>query len=486
MASRRLLSTRTVILGSGPAATSAAVLSAVRTSRQGQVRGMDVGLTLVGTTGVQPFEWSKVMKQLRIGQSFDALNLAGTKQFPGVAWATAGELAHSERVHKQAALDLSQGMEINGKVTKVVKYGRNEIVTTVQPIGGPPIEILAQEVIAAFGAGPERHVAAPVKRRFGNLIRPFGERLVGSQGVSTGVEIQPGSVILIIGDGPTALWDAEVCLSYGAIPYVVGPNNGGAFLGADPGGRNSETMRTLRENNLLFIADIEGIEELDNLKYFDDMREAGILVYLKNLTSLSTGSYRSASVLPVARVISAIGSMGPSLSMFDHHILEDMGPMVVEGVEGRAAVALATKEYDILGVGAMAQSHGLTLNLKTLFNAPGDRIGQPPPGIIATRGALREAMREKARVKLGAKMEDVPYIQSLFMMDKYDAMSATHAETSQALQVCLLVPKRDADEMVKEILEKRREFIIANREFTNLEFVAQLREMGLKVPEKSE
>ncbi len=58
-------------------------------------------------------------------------------------------------------------MEINGKVVKVTKYGPNEIVATVLTVGGPPIEIVAEEVIAAFGAGPERQVDAPIKNGMG-------------------------------------------------------------------------------------------------------------------------------------------------------------------------------------------------------------------------------------------------------------------------------------------------------------------------------
>ncbi|RKP52503.1 hypothetical protein [Trinickia fusca] len=476
-----VLSVGRLLIGRGPTAIEALSRWAQRTPHA-KADGVDLPLAIVGRPGAQPFDWQHVLAGLRLGQSSAALNLVGTQSGPpSGGFAKVEELQKSMRWQKQTALELGKGLEINGTVTKIEKYDHHEIVATVSSPGCPPLEIIASEVIAALGAGPERSVNVPTQKRHLGIERPFGEYLTGSQGVSTGLVVKSGSIVLIVGDGPTAMWNAEVCTAYGAIPYVVGPNNGRAFLSANPGGRNSQTLRFLREHGLLFTGDIAGFEERNQLNDFGDMREPGILVYFKNLTNLSNGSFKSSSVLPVSRVVSAIGSSAPAMSYFAPYIVSDMAPLVVHGQEGRAAVGIATTHRDIVVVGAQSHSLGVSQGLDALFNAPGTQISQPPPGILANRANIRSVMREYARIKLGARVEEMPLIRALFMDGELDAMTSSHVELSQYLQNRAGVPRLAAAEMAVKILEKRGDYHKKNRDFTNRELAALLKEMNVKV-----
>lgn len=484
---RRVFTVRRLVIGKGPTATESLVHWAQHVRIEKGNNDVDAPMAIVGVHGAQPFDWQNMQEELRLGQSAEALELKEAKSLPLAGkFARVKDLQDNMQLQKLMALRMSKGIEINGQVVKIKKYDWNEIVVTVALPDSQPLEIVTDELIVAMGAGRERSVVVPTQKRTLNIERPFGEYITGSQGVSIGLMIERGCVVLIVGDGPTALWAAEVCLSYGAIPYVVGPNNGRAFRNANPGGRNSETLKILIENDLLFTADIEGFEERDQLDDFSDMREAGILAYLKNVTHFSTGVFKSQKVLPVCRVVSAIGTSPASMSYFDPHIVGDFAPLVAEGLEGQAAVGIATTDRDIVLVGAQAHSIGVGMGLNALFDAQGLRIGQPPPGILTNRSSIRGLMREYGRIKLGAQASEMNTIQALFINDELDVMTANHAELSHFLQIKAGVSKVAAGEMAVKVIEVRNDYIKRNRDFTMLDFAKLLRKMEVNMPGKNE
>ncbi|MFC4704412.1 MULTISPECIES: hypothetical protein [Paraburkholderia] len=447
-----------------------------------QFPDVDVPMTIVGETGVQLFDWNTTMEGLLLGQSAKALNLIGTKgeSLTG-KFAKVKDLQDTMTWQKHTALELSEGVEIRGRVKMLKKYNRNEILAVVELPNGTSVEILAGEVIAALGAGKERLLDVQTQKRYSSLERPFGEYITGSQAVSTGLAIESGCAVLVAGDGPTALWAAEVCMGYGAIPYVVGPNSGFAFSNANPGGRNSKTLKRLLENGLIYTGDIAGFEERDQFHDFSDMREAGIVTHFKNVTNLSSGAFRSTTALPVCRVVSAIGSMPSSMSLFDSYTVNDFGPIVVEGLEGRAAVGIATTDRDIMLVGAQAHSIGVGMGFKALFDAQGSRVEQPGPGIVTNRANVRAMLRERGRVKLGAQASEMDTIQALFIHDELDVMTANQAELSHFLQISAGVPKLAAGEIAAKVIEERKRYFRENRDFTPLDFVEELRKMEVRM-----
>lgn len=476
MAYRQVVRVKTVVTGGGSSANQAVRGASLRAQEPfAQHPDYDIPVVRVGRKGVVDFDWHKVIRSLQMGQSQNML-LGLNKPKSEKRFTQVGEFVDQDEAKLRKLLEQCGGLDMNATVLKVKKWAPNEILVTAMLEDGSLCELLAQELITTFGSGAERDLGAPVQRRNSGIERPFKERLKGSQALSQDISMYAQSIIAIVGDGPTAIWAAERALYNGCIPYVIGPNDEKAFLNANPGGRNSEVLKYLREQGWLLTADIEGIEELNRIKDFSDPIEPGMLTYFKDLEYVGQGKSKRSAVLPVSRIVSAIGSAPCVMPWFDQNLVNTLVPMVNYGPDGQASIGLATSDYDVIVGGAQALSLASSIGLGKDFSLVGERIGQPAPGIVPNRYNLRNISRQLQCVEMGAKTEELQFMTSLFMSPEIDPYSADQLELSGYLQYQGM-PRKAADEIASQLSQQRDEVVKKGGEFGNAELSQSLSQL---------
>jgi hypothetical protein len=449
-----------VVCGNGPA--SVRVLQAFTPPKK-RLLNVDAQLLRIGDHQAKDHSWQRTVGSLRMGQGTGMLlkneNLSNT--FTKVH-------DFNERENRLAAQALSDnaGFDLPARVVQVIKIADNEILIRVLLPDMKLLEIVAQEVIFAQGAGLDREVDAPISRRSSLLQRPFGEYSTGSKSLTGVTHMISGSDILIVGDGPTALWNAEHYMNNGNEVFVVGPDSDMAFKSANPGGRNSEIYTLLLNQGRLLTATIEGIEERNQIREFGDPAESGILVYLKNQSTYGHGK-RASAVMGTARVVSAIGSFSQTMQAFHPSILGSLETVLETGYGGTVAIGFATPNHDIVICGAQAVAEGVSRNQKALFDLAGSRIGQPPPGILTIEASIRSLQRIKQMAQLGADQADLLAMQDLLLRPDLDPYSANAFEFTRYF-LSLGVHQAAAIDMAQAAIETRARYLKEGRVFNNL------------------
>lgn len=448
-----------LVCGNGPA--SVRVLQSFSPPKF-RCRDVDFQLLRVGDYFAKSHSWSRTFSNLLMGQSPGMLlkndSVAG-------AFTRVSDFNAREAKSASKALADNAGFDLSARIVKVVKMGDNEILVRVRLPNNEILDIIANEVIFAQGAGLERQVDAPKSLRYSLQERPFGEYSTGSKSLTGVTQMITGAEVLIIGDGPTALWNAEHYLRNGNEVFVLGPDSDTAFKNANPGGRNSEILNILKNEGRLLTGRIEGIEERNQIREFSEPSESGILVYLKNQATLGHGR-RASAVLPTSRLVSAIGSANQTLQQFDPAIVASLYTVLEKGRGGIVAIGLATPNHDIVICGAQAVCEGYLRGEGTLFDMAGSRIGQPTPGILTVEANVRSLARIKKVIEFGADQSDLLAMQDLLYRPDLDPYSANLLEFTMYFQ-SFDVREADALQMAMAVIETRGALLKQGGAFDN-------------------
>jgi hypothetical protein len=339
------------------------------------------------------------------------------------------------------------GVSLPGNVLSIVKNGRHDFLVTYLDFGlGTIRELRAANIFYAGGPSAEKSILGDVDvvRRPSRRQRAFKEYCSGTSILTGQTLIDKGGAIAVVGDGPTALWTAAYLADLGNEIYVVGPDNGKAFANANPGGRNSDIIRTLGDR--FYVGSIEGVEERE-VSSFQDWSEFGTSLHIRNLRPfLSQGKSRAAQ-LPVTSIVSAIGPVNGFSSIIDPSLIASL--RVVEG-----CLALASPDEDFYMFGSQAYYGSRLTGAHSSFDELGALIRQPPVGIASIELASRQLLRQSN--------DRWDYLQFIAMKDLHPA-TASGIEIKAALQGEGVDP-RGAEEMAQQILKKRSE-VATTREY---------------------
>lgn len=448
-----------VVCGNGPA--SVRVLQSFSPLKT-RLRDVDFQLLRIGDHHVKDHSWMRTIGNLLMGQGSGMLLKT---EHPSGGFTPVTDFNEREKKLAAQALADNAGFDMQARVIKVVKIADNEILIRVMLPDMKPLDIIAHEAIFAQGAGLDREVDAPKSHRSSMLSRPFGEYSTGSKSLTGVTQMITGSDIVIFGDGPTALWNAEHYINNGNDVFVVGPDNDMAFKSANPGGRNNKIYNHLLTEGRLLTGTIEGIEERNQIREFTNPSESGILVYLKNQATYGHGK-RASAVMATARVVSAIGSFNQTMQDFHPSILASLETVLETGYGGAVAIGLATPNHDIVICGAQAVAEGIHRGQKALFDLAGERIGQPPPGILTIEASVRSLQRIKRMAQVGAEQADLLAMQDLLTRPELDPYSANLLEFTMYF-LSLQVREADAVAMARAVIETRAAFIKEGRVFDN-------------------
>lgn len=450
-----------VVCGNGPA--SVRVLQSFSPPKQ-RLLDVDFQLLRVGEHGAKDHSWQRTFNELRMGQSPGMLLKDDTHPDQ---WTKVSDFnAREARLARQALAD-NEGFDVGGRIIKVVKWRDHEIQVQILLPNNQLLDIIANEAIFAEGAGLDREVDAPRNVRSSQLQRPFGEYSTGSKSLTGATSMIHRGAVAIVGDGPTALWNAEHYLANGNEVFVIGPDSDRAFRNANPGGRNSDILRYLTSEGRLLTGVIHGIEERNTFKYFDDPAESGLLIHLNNQATLGHGK-RASAVLPAARLVSAIGASTQTLQHFDPALVASLSTVLDKGRDGTVAIGWATPNHDIVICGAQAVAHGALLGQGALFDLAGIRIGQPPPGILTIEANVRSLARMRKMVELGADQADLLAMQDLIARPDLDPYSANVLELTLYFR-SLGVREAAALQMAEEVQKTRTAFLTQGKTFDNFQ-----------------
>jgi hypothetical protein len=166
-----------------------------------------------------------------------------------------------------------------------------------------------------------------------------------------------GGTTIVLGGGPSAAWvAADAKRHHNQVIWVASKEHGG-FTGADPGGRNTMILRSLRES--MFLGNLEGVL-FRSLQEPGDASKGGVVVRLSNFRSAYEGGQGHEIELLVSQVVTAFGSDNSrALSILDPMLFNDLGAIVdTAGAFSDspldAAIGLRSKDSDLLVVGAAA------------------------------------------------------------------------------------------------------------------------------------
>lgn len=459
-----------VILGSGPGANSM-VLHSLGYRASAAVK---VPVLQIGSLGAKEFGWPKMPWDLSMGQTDALLLRSGSKQAGFTKTHKFNEF-ENQMANFIAKLADNRIMKLDGEVISVRKWGRKDIHCRIKTKYGFE-EVIAEEVIGAIGAGPEREVAMPVQRRAGRA-RTFAEFTTGIKSLTGTTPMVFGSTVVLFGDGPTVLWNALAYRNAGNSVFVIAQPSADPFGAANPGGRNSEILAWLKAEDRLWCATPEGVAQRDNLKYLSDPTEPGMLLYLKDAYSISSGKAMKSFVLPTSQIVSSIGSIPRTLDIFDASSRNDFQALTLSGhVEQEYGVAISNTDRDIIVIGAAAADASGEFMARSLFSAAGTRIFQPDKGILATRHAAQMAQWITEATAMGGDVGDIAsalkYLSRSIEVDPYTANSFQFAQFLADMGVSNM----DIPEMVPALIKHREAKVKASKGFSNLDLVKFVKE----------
>jgi hypothetical protein len=362
-------------------------------------------------------------------------------------------------------------LKVNGEVIGVKKIAKNEILCRFRTLEGYQ-DVVCEQLIGSVGVGPEREVEMPIQRRASGSARPFEERTTGVKSLTGVTPMIFGSMVVLFGDGPTVMWNAEAYRSAGNSVYVIGPPSLKAFAAANPGGRNSKIYESLLEEDRLWCGAPEGLVQRENIKYLDDPTEPGMLLYLKDMRSVLSGRQIKSFVVPTSQIVSSIGSIPRTLDIFDPSICNDFRPIVMTGlVEKDYAVALTNTDGDIIVLGSGATDASADFGARSLFAAAGDRIWQPDKGVLATRHSAQMVQWCTEAHAMGSDMGDIGSSVKYFSRSiEVDAFTANSLQLTQFF-IDYGVPHSDIPELVGAVIKHREKKAKNNEGFSNYDLI---------------
>ena len=416
----------------------------------------------LGTLQIAPqltTDWQGMDKSQRMGQMPSSLITTAPRGLVlPKEYMTVGDFnKYQDKINAQALTELG-GTKIKGSVYNVRKTGRSEyLVQFVDGISGKVDEVVAGEVFMNIGATRERRIEAsiPIDRR-GGKARPFPEMMTSRDVLGGGVGWLSRSVVMVVGDGPTAVWTAWKLRQLGVEVILLGPaDNPKAFANANPGGRNNRELRDLTGN--MGTAQLEGIEER-SLSIASDTLEPGMLVTLRDYRRENDRSGRRNLVMPVTAIVSAIGSGSDIASCIEAQTLFGLSPFLGElGFDVKVPVALSDGEgLHVIG----ASSHGF--QGMNLMNELGALTNQPAVGVVPTMMANKLFMQ----TKLGR-------MQKLGLMDLHP-QSCTMLELDSGLLELGVSSRADRQVVAEGIVKKRQE---ATGDYTNEALASDLEKL---------
>jgi hypothetical protein len=249
------------------------------------------------------------------------------------------------------------------------------------------------------------------------------------------VTVGRGGLVAVIGDGPSALWAAQMIADRGNRVVILGPDTPSAFGQSNPGGRNSAILRTLSDS--IYVGSVIAIKE-EEVSSRADYDEPGTVLVVRNFRRHDFKTRGRTVHLPVTAVVSAIGSALDVCPAIDPGLLNSLS--VVPG-----AAALSTESGDFVLFGASAYYHAKSLKQALSFDAAGRMINQPPVGIATLDMSARNLSRS---MRDGRALE-----QALCFADLHPP-TATAAEIAAAFEEAG-VDRKGAAEMAAHVVAAR-------------------------------
>ena len=135
---------------------------------------------------------------------------------------------------------------IETDLRRVIRQGNRLLLTC-----GDGSSVLTDKLFLATGVGPERTLQRS-DVLFENEVSPkrqvYHEVTTALQSMQEQPEYWRGKTVTVYGGGPTAAWIVEVAMSY-SLKNILWIAKGG-FAGANPSGRNSETIQMTEGHRL--------------------------------------------------------------------------------------------------------------------------------------------------------------------------------------------------------------------------------------------
>lgn len=431
---------------------------------------VQVPVMQVGSTNVKYFDWTKMPFDLPMGQKDDLLLRSSAK---ASGFTKVHKFNSFEQSTSSFASQLSDGRiaKVSGEVVSVKKMAKKEILCRVKTLQGYQ-EVVCEQLIGSLGAGQEREVEIPTQYRDSQKARPFHELTTGIKSLTGVTPMIFGSVIVLFGDGPTVLWNALAYRKAGNTVIVIGPPSLEAFAASNPGGRNSDIYEALLAEDRLWTGIPEGLVQRDNIKYFADPSEPGMLLHMKNMRSIATGKELKSFVIPTAQIVSSIGSIPRTLDMFDASSRNDFFPIIMSGmVEKDYGVAINNTDGDIVVIGAAAVDASGDFMARSLFAEGGMRIAQPDKGILATRHAAQMVQNITELRAMGGELGNIgsamKNLSRSLEMDPYTANSLQFAQFLSDYGM----PESSYNELIPVLIKHREERLKRAQGFSNYDLI---------------
>jgi hypothetical protein len=343
---------RTLIVGGGPAGLKAAELADSLPLKHAN-RSADVRLAVIGGNGI----WAPMAQSvpgLVMGQSGLVLETDVRRMTPDhlQTFMPASVFVKVEQRKEEQLRDQRAALFVDDKVMRIRKSGKNDFLVTT----ANQDQFVAQSIVLAAGGGMQTNASSLglVSNKPARQRRPFAEDTDALSFLMTGGSAQGGTT-LILGGGPSAAWAAaEAKRRHNQVIWVASREHGG-FAGANPGGRNTEILRSLSDS--LYFG------ELSELVYRSisepgDARKGGVVAQLANFQSADdNGSGRQVELI-VSQVVTAFGADDArTFSMLEGGLFNDLGALAdAAGAFSAspldAAIALQSSDGDFLTAGA--------------------------------------------------------------------------------------------------------------------------------------